>query len=87
MKQETRQHVTAAVAYGCWAAAVVLTWFRVTERLPMQYGTVIVLLIGIAMGAGVKLSRMRLTATMLAAFQAGMFAAEQRAQEREERNA
>lgn len=87
MKQETRQWATAAVAYGGWALAVILTWLRVTERLPMQYGTVIVLCIGVAIGAGVKLSRMRLAATMTAVFQAGILAAEQRQKERDDNRA
>lgn len=87
MKQETRQWLAALTAYGSWTLAVILTWLRLTEVLDQRFGVLVILLIGVAMAGGIKLSRMRLAATMTAVFQAGILAAEQRQRERDERNA
>lgn len=84
MKQETRQWITAAVAYGSWAAAVVLTYLRLAGWLPMQYGTIVILCIGFAMAAGIKLSRMRLTETMIEVYRAGVETARVQREERDE---
>lgn len=71
MKEEARYWLTAFLAYGSWAAAIVLTFLRLSDYLDAQYGTAVIFLIGVAMASGIKLSRMRLTATMIAVFQAG----------------
>lgn len=84
MKQETRQWITAVVAYGSWIIAVALTYARLSGWLPMQYGTIVVLFIGFAMAAGIKLSRMRLTSTMLDVYRAGVETARVQKEEREE---
>lgn len=86
MKQETKQVLTAVIAYGSWLVAVVLTLLRSTESIPAELSMIIVLVIGVAMAAGIKLSRMRLTATMLAVFRAGVDAAREQEAERQERD-
>lgn len=75
IKQEHRHAYALTLAWASWLAAGVLTWFRVAEILPVQMGTVIVLLIGVAIASGIALSRMRLAKTMSEAFQAGLDAA------------
>ena len=84
MKQETRQWVTAVIAYGSWLIAAFLTFLRTTDVLSQQYSMVIVLLIGFGVSAGVKLSRMRLTATMLSVYAAGIETANAQRAERED---
>lgn len=87
MKQETRQVVTACTAYGSWAIAGLISWLRVTETIEQRWTVLVVFAMGVAIAAGIKLSRMRLTATMTAVFQAGILAAEQRQKERDDRHA
>lgn len=84
MKQETRQWLAATIAYGGWTVAVVLTYLRTTEVLAMRFSMLIILVIGIAMAAGIKLSRMRLTATMLDVYRAGVETARIQKEERED---
>lgn len=84
MKQETRQWATAFVSWGSWLVAAFLTFLRTTGNLPQQYSMVIVLLIGFGVAAGVKLSRMRLTATMLMVYQAGVETARVQKEERDD---
>lgn len=84
MKQETREVMWQAAFWFGWAAAGLIAALRVTEQIGAEWGALSILFIGVSIAAAVHLSRMKLTATILAAFQAGMFAAEQRAQERED---
>lgn len=85
MKQETRHRAALVGAWGGWLTATGLTALRVTDQIGQAVGIVIVLFIGVAIACGMTLSRMRLSATIVATFQAGILAAEQRAQSREDR--
>ncbi len=87
MKQETRQWLTACVAYVCWAIAGLIAWLRVIEAIEQRWTVLVVVFMGVAIAAGVKLSRMRLAATMTEVFRAGILAAEQRQLERDEHRA
>jgi hypothetical protein len=84
MKQETRQWVIAALFYGSWAVAIILTFLRVTERLGQQWGALIILFMGVAIAAAVRLSRMRLTETMIQVYRAGVETARVQSEERDE---
>lgn len=87
MKQETRQWITAFLMWSAWSAAVALSFLRATDTVDQQYGSAVFVLIGLALACGIKLSRMRLTATMVAVFEAGIAAAEAREAERRELDA
>ncbi|MFJ9413016.1 PAS domain-containing protein [Streptomyces sp. NPDC101227] len=54
---------------------MVLTVLRTTDVLPMQAGSLIVLVIGVAIAASLALSRMRLSDTIITVFEAGLKAA------------
>lgn len=84
MKQETREWVAWVTSWGAWIVAATLTFLRSTQTIGAQYSMVIVLLIGVAMAAGIKLSRMRLTATMLDVYRAGIETAKVQKEERDE---
>jgi hypothetical protein len=84
MKQETRQWAWAALFYGSWAIACIFTYLRVTEHLGQEWGAFVVLWLGIAITASVRLSRMRLTETMLSVYKAGVETARVQHAEREE---
>lgn len=64
-------------AYGSWAAAIAVTWLRVTDAIDDKWAVVVVVLIGFAVWCTVRLSRMRLIEAMTSVFYAGMRAAEQ----------
>lgn len=72
MKQETRQWLASVVFYGCWTVAIVLTYFRTAGQLGQEWGALIVVFMGVAISAGIRLSRMRLTETMLEVYRAGV---------------
>jgi hypothetical protein len=72
MKQETREWVWSVLFYGSFTLAALLTFARITERVDQEWGGLILLFIGIAIAASVRLSRMRLTQTMLDVYRAGV---------------
>lgn len=87
MKQETRQWVWGAVFYGSFAVAFILAFLRITERLDQQWGVLVIVCMGVGISAAVRLSRMRLTATMLEVYRAGVETARVQKEEREDMEA
>jgi predicted PhzF superfamily epimerase YddE/YHI9 len=87
MRQETRQWVWSALFYGGFAAAIALTALRVADVLPMQWGSTVILALGVAITAAVRLSRMRLTEAMLSVYRAGVETARVQKEEREDMEA
>ncbi|HVX91159.1 MAG TPA: hypothetical protein VHC20_06075 [Candidatus Paceibacterota bacterium] len=84
MKQETHQRLWSVVFYGSWLAAGVFAWLRVIGTVGQEWGAVTVLLLGFAISAAVRLSRMRLTQTMLDVYRAGVETARVQKIERDE---
>lgn len=87
MKQETRQWVASAVFYGSFAVAFLLAYLRITEVIPQQWGVSVIVCMGIGIAAAVRLSRMRLTQTMLDVYRAGVESAKAQQDERREMEA
>lgn len=84
MKQETRQWVWAALCYGMWGVATILTYLRVNGTLEQEWGATIILTMGVAIAAAIRLSRMRLTDTMIDVYRAGVETARVQHIERED---
>jgi hypothetical protein len=82
MKQETRQWVWSLTFYGSFAIAFLLAFLRINGTLGQQWGATVILAMGVGIAAAVRLSRMRLTETMLQVYRAGI---ESAAAQREER--
>lgn len=84
MKQESRQRLWTVVFYGSWVLAGVFAWLRVSGTVGQEWGVVTVLWLGFAISAAVRLSRMRLTETMLSVYRAGVETARVQKEERDE---
>lgn len=84
MKQETREWALSALLYGMWGLAVLLTYMRINGSLGQEWGATIILCMGVAIAAAVRLSRMKLTATMLEVYRAGIETARVQHEERAE---
>lgn len=84
MTQERRHRAAILTAWGCWLGAAALTTLSVLGILARPYGVAVVFLIGVAIAAGMSLSRMRLSHTMKEVFAAGLSLALNRIDEHEE---
>lgn len=84
MKQETRQWVWSLVFYGAFVVAFLLAYLRITGTLGQEWGASIILAMGVGIAAAVRLSRMKLTETMLQVYRAGIESAKVQEQERVE---
>ncbi len=87
MRTENRRRTAAGVAIGAWTAAGFLVLGRALEIVPIQFTALLIGFIGVAMWAGIILTRMNLSETVTAVFLAGIHAAEQRQIERENERA
>lgn len=84
MKQETRQWAATVVFYGSFVAAFVLAYLRVTEQIGQEWGVTVIVCMGVGIAAAVRLSRQRLTETMLQVYRAGVESAKAQQDERRE---
>jgi hypothetical protein len=84
MKQETRQWAWGAVFYGSFAVAFVIACLRIAGHVGPEWGVTVIVFMGIGIAAAVRLSRMRLTETMLSVYKAGVESARAQQSEREE---
>jgi hypothetical protein len=82
MKQEQRQWFWSVVFYGGFAVAIILAWLRINGTLGQEWGATVLLAEGFAIAAAVRLSRMRLTETMLQVYRAGVESARAQHEER-----
>lgn len=84
MKQETRQRIASVVFYGSFVAAFLLAYLRINGTLGQQWGATVILAMGVGIAAAVRLSRMKLTETMLQVYRAGIESASAQEAERAE---
>lgn len=85
MKQESREWAWSLLFWSSWAGACLIATLRVTNTLPQEWGAATIVLIGTAIFSAIRLSRMKLTATMIAVFEAGAMAAQVQQDETEQR--
>lgn len=85
MKQETREWVWSLIFWSGWFGACLVAALRVTGALSQEWGVTVIVFVGLAIAAAVRLSRMKMTATMVAVFEAGAQAAQVQRDETEER--
>lgn len=69
--EERRRAGATVLACVGWFGALALTVLRTADVIPDSTGIYVVLLIGVAIAAGMSLSRMRLAKTINAVFRAG----------------
>lgn len=82
MNQELSLRVAQTIAFVSWTAAGVLAALRLGEYIGPQWTTVAILLLAVAMASALKVSRMRMTQTLIEVFQAGAHAADSRRAEK-----
>ncbi len=82
LREDTQRRIVATLAWGSWFIAVVLTggvtYVNVTREITLAptffqrvAGSIIIVLIGTGIGAGLALSRMKLADTIARAFTEG----------------
>lgn len=72
LREENRRTAALFAAVAGWGGALLLAILRVADVIPQDMSVFIVLLIGIAISAGLSLTRSRLERTMIGVFKAGV---------------
>lgn len=75
LTEDRRRWLTPKLAYGTWFSALGLTLLRVIDVVPVDFGIIIVFLIGVAIASGLSMSRMKLASTIAEVFESGLKAA------------
>lgn len=75
LAEDDRRKATLGLAWAGWVGTGVLVILRATELVPMAWGSVAILTIGVAIAASLARSRMRLTDTIVGVFEVGVNAA------------
>lgn len=87
IREERRRTLTLVLALVGWWGALALCFLQVTEIIEQDLSVVVILCVGVAISAGLSLSRMRLAETMKNVFSAGYSSAGEREDIREARQA
>lgn len=74
-REEARERLASVLMHVGWWSALTFTFLAVSELIPRPMGTLVVLLIGVAIAASLARSRMRLADTISQVFETGLTAA------------